>query len=187
MKNIYEILADAGIEIPEDKKEAFDKAVIENYRTKSDYDNAVGQRDKYKQDVEEMQKTLDGFKDVDVDDLKNQIATLTADIKKKDDEYAAKEADRVFTESLSEKIKERGGRNIKAIMGLLDIDALKTSKNQDADIKSQLDGIQKSDSYMFGSNEPISNPVGGLGSGGTSADAMNAAMRAAAGLPPETK
>ena len=33
MKNIHEILKGIGIEVPEDKKEAFDKAVLENYKT----------------------------------------------------------------------------------------------------------------------------------------------------------
>ena len=32
MKNIYEILKSYGIEIPEDKKEAFGKEVLENNR-----------------------------------------------------------------------------------------------------------------------------------------------------------
>lgn len=38
MKNIYEILADYGLEIPEEKKADFDKAWKENYRTKAEYD-----------------------------------------------------------------------------------------------------------------------------------------------------
>lgn len=42
MKNIYEILADYGLEIPEEKKADFDKAWKENYRTKAEYDKAAG-------------------------------------------------------------------------------------------------------------------------------------------------
>ena len=33
MKNINEILKSYGVEIPSDKKEAFDKEVLENYKT----------------------------------------------------------------------------------------------------------------------------------------------------------
>lgn len=36
MKNIYEILADCGLEVPQDKKEAFDNSVKENYKTVSE-------------------------------------------------------------------------------------------------------------------------------------------------------
>ena len=39
MKNIYEILKSYGIEIPEDKKEAFDKEVLENYKTVKEVDS----------------------------------------------------------------------------------------------------------------------------------------------------
>ena len=48
MKNIYEILEDFGLEIPAEKKTDFEKAWKENYRTKSEYDNAVTKRDEYK-------------------------------------------------------------------------------------------------------------------------------------------
>ena len=37
MKNIYDILKDFGLEVPEDKKADFDKAWKENYRTKAEY------------------------------------------------------------------------------------------------------------------------------------------------------
>ena len=43
MKNIYEILKEYGLEVPEDKKADFDKAWKENYRTISDYDKVVSQ------------------------------------------------------------------------------------------------------------------------------------------------
>ena len=37
MKNITEILASLGIQIPEDKKADFDKEFAENYKTIADY------------------------------------------------------------------------------------------------------------------------------------------------------
>lgn len=43
MKNIYEILKDYGLEIPEEKKADFNKSWKENYRTKNEYDKAVNQ------------------------------------------------------------------------------------------------------------------------------------------------
>lgn len=36
MKNIYKILADCGLEVPQDKKEAFDNSAKENYKTVSE-------------------------------------------------------------------------------------------------------------------------------------------------------
>lgn len=164
MKNIYDILKDFGMEVPEDKKTDFDKAWKENYRTKSDYDKVAGQRDDYKTSLDTVNEKLKEFEGVDVEDLKGQIATLQGDLKKKDDEYAAKEADRVFNEILKEAIKAAGGRNDKAVMALLDVKALKASKDQSADIKKALDAARESDAYLFGADEPFRNPVGATGS-----------------------
>ena len=90
MKSIYEILIGIGVEVPEDKKEAFDKEWKENYRTKTEYDNAVKKRDEYKTSLDDVQEKLDGFKDADVDELKGQISDLT---KQLDDEKEARVKD----------------------------------------------------------------------------------------------
>ena len=134
MKNIHEILKEYGLELPAGKKAAFDKAWKENYRTKSEYDNAVSQRDNYKSSLDDVNAKLKAFEGVDVKDLQGQITKLQGDLKAKDDEYAAKEADRMFMESIKEAVKTAGGRNEKAVIAMLDIDALKESKNQSDDI-----------------------------------------------------
>ena len=55
MKNIYELLKAIGVEVPEDKKAEFDKALNENYKTISEMINiqnklekAESERDTYK-------------------------------------------------------------------------------------------------------------------------------------------
>ena len=78
-----------------------------------------------------------------------------------------------------------GGKSDKAVTAMLDVEALKASKNRDADIKTALEACQKDHAYLFGSDEPINNPVGTTG-GGTGAANPLAAVRAAMGLP-ETK
>lgn len=186
MKGIYEILAEFGLEVPEDKKADFDKAWKANYRTKAEYDRAVDQRDTYKTSLDEVNEKLNVFKDVDVDDLKNQIENLKGDLSKKDAEYAAKEADRVFNDTMKEAIRAAGGRNAKAVMALLDIDALKESKNQGEDIKKALEEAKESDAYLFGTDEPFLNPVGPTGGMGGCNDNI-ASIRAAMGLPAEKK
>ena len=179
MKNIYEILQDYGLEIPEEKKADFDKSWKENYRTKNEYDKAVNQRDEYKTSLD----TVNGKLKEDVAELKGQITKLQDDLKTQKETYDAKEAERLFTDSVRSAIKEAGGRNAKAVMALLDMDALRESKDQSADIKKALDAAKESDAYLFGSDEPFRNPIGPSGgNGGT--DSALAAMRAAAGLPP---
>ena len=90
MQNYEQILQELGIEVPEDKKSDLKKKMDENYRTKSDYDKAVQKRDEYKASLDDVQGKLDGFKDIDVDDLKGQISTLTTQL---NDEKAARAAD----------------------------------------------------------------------------------------------
>ncbi len=185
VKNIYEIMKEYGLEVPEDKKTDFDKAWKENYRTISDYDKAVSQRDNYKASLDDVNTRLKEFEGVDVKDLQVQITKLQGDLKAKDDEYAAKEADRVFMDSVKEAVKAAGGRNEKAVIAMLNIDALKESKNQSDDIKKALEDVKKSDGYLFGANEPINNPVGGTSGGGGADPGADdvAALRAAMGLP----
>lgn len=182
MKNIYEILKEFGLEVPEDKKAEFDKLWKENYRTKSEYDNAVAKRDEYKASLDTVNGRLKEFEDVNVEELQGQITKLQDDLKAKDDEYAAKEAARLFNESLDKAITDAGGRNPKAIRGMLDIETLQKSKDQTEDIKKALESVKESDAYLFGADEPFSNPVsptGGAGGGGYNLSAIRAAM----GLP----
>ena len=39
MKNIFEIMKEYGLEVPEDKRKEFEKSVLENYKTVTDYEN----------------------------------------------------------------------------------------------------------------------------------------------------
>lgn len=52
MKNIYTILGEFGLTVPEDKKKAFETAVRENYKTVSDYEKAVTARDNFKSQLD---------------------------------------------------------------------------------------------------------------------------------------
>lgn len=182
MKNIYDILKEFGLEVPADRKADFDKMWKENYRTKSEYDNAVSKRDEYKESLDSVNEKLKGFEGVDVADLKGQIAKLQDDLRAKDEAYAARESERLFNESLDKAITDAGGRNTKAIRALLDVESLMKSKDQTEDIKKALDIAKESDAYLFGANEPVNHPVGSTGGDigiGENLDSIRAAM----GLP----
>lgn len=121
MQNYEQILSELGIEVPEDKKSELKKKMNENYRTKTDYDGVVTKRDEYKASLDTVQGKLDGFKDVDVADLKGQIATLTTQLA---DEKAARaqDAQRVETDKnvnafLSE-VGEDGNKKYEFINGI---------------------------------------------------------------------
>lgn len=146
-----------------------------------------GERDNYRAQLDTAKETLAKFDGVNVEDLKGQITKLQADIKAKDDAYAAKESERQFSESVKAAITSAGGRNAKAIMSLLDTETLRQSKNQSEDIKTAIEAVKESDSYLFGATEPHSNPVGKTGGNSGNTDGEFATMRALMGLPAEKK
>ena len=182
-----EFLKELGLE-----QEAIDKVMAENGKDiaaeKAKLTKAEGERDNYKTQLETAKEALGKFDGVDVEALKKQIADLEGDLKKKDEEYAAKEAERTFNETLSGAITAAGGKNAKAIMAMLDLETLKSSKDQSKDIAAAIEAVKKSDAYMFGSNEPMKNAVGRTGGdGGNGNETDFSAMRALMGLEAEKK
>lgn len=77
MKNIYEILKSYGIEIPEDKKEAFDKEVLENYKTVKEVDTL---RNKL-ETVEGDKKAIEAKYNTDIAQRDTDLATLQEKLK----------------------------------------------------------------------------------------------------------
>lgn len=137
--------------------------------------------------VKTTEEALKKFDGVDADGMKQQIAELQADLKKKDEEHADELASRDFNDLTKESIRMFKGRNEKAIMALLDIETLKKSKNQKEDITSALKALSEAEDskMLFGEPEAQNmgpaNPIGTItGGGGGDSDS---AMRSAMGLP----
>lgn len=170
------------------EKETIDKIMDMNgadiEREKANTKEAENERDKFKEQLDTATGELDKLKELKPEEMQTTIEKLQGDLKAKDEEYANKEAERLFQDTLSEAIKSAGGRNPKSVMALLNMEELKESKNQSEDIKKALEAVKESDAYLFGADEPFSNPVGGTGGSG-GGDSTVAAMRAAAGLEPK--
>ena len=195
MKNIFEIMKEYGLEVPEGKKKDFEKAVLENYKTMTDYDNQAKKLDAANETIKandtamkDLQGKLDGFKDVDVSGLNQRIKDLETEKANIQRDYDAKIADRDFNDLVKESIAAVKGKNPKAITALLDVETLKASKNQREDIAAALKALAEAEDskMLFGAPEP--NPVGtgnliGQVRAGGGSNADDAAMRAAMGLP----
>lgn len=195
MKNIFEIMKEYGLEVPEDKRKEFEAAVLENYITMSDYekqkdalDSANEKLDTAGETMEELKKELEGYKDVDVSGLNKKIEDLTEDLRKKDEEYQRQLSDRDFNDLLKDSISQAKGRNAKAITALLDVESLKSSKNQKEDMAAALKALSEQEDSRMLFGEPNPKPVGsgnliGQVTGGTQT-MDDAKMRAVMGLPP---
>lgn len=168
MKNIFEIMKEYGLEVPEDKKKDFEKSVLENYKTVTDYDNQAKKLDAANDTIKAndtamkgLQDKLDGFKDVDVSGLNQMIKNLQTEKENIQKDYDAKIADRDFNDLVKESIAAVNGRNAKAITALLDVETLKASKNQKEDIAAALKALtEKEDSKMLFGGEPEPKPTG---------------------------
>lgn len=194
MKNIFDLMKEYGLEIPEDKKKDFEKAVLENYKTVKDYEAQKEKLDAAEQKVSANETTINGLKEdlkkfdgVDVTGMQQKITDLETDLQAKETEYQQKIADRDFDELLSAQINGAKGMNAKAIRALLDVDTLKASKNQKDDVAAAVKALAEAEDskMLFGiADEPADtgNVIGTVtkNSGG----AEDAAMRAAMGLPP---
>ena len=73
MKNIFDIMKEFGIEVPEDHRKDFEKAVLENYKTVTDYEKQTDKLNKANETIKandtamkDLQTKLEEYKEVDV-------------------------------------------------------------------------------------------------------------------------
>lgn len=138
------------------EKEVIDKIMAVNG---TDLEGLKAERDDYKQQLTDAQKTLKSFEGVDVQELQGKITKLTEDLAAKDVEIQQKLSDRDFNDTLKEAISAAGAKNAKAVMALLDQDSLKSSKNQKEDVQKALEAVKKDNDYLFQAEKPIPRMV----------------------------
>lgn len=165
-------------------KEAIDAIMAENGRDIEAAKKPYADYDSIKQQLATATEGLKAFEGVDVKDLQGQITALQGKLDTQAKEHEAQLANLAFDGVLKDAITAAKGRNAKAIQALLDVDTLKASKDQSADIKAALDKLKEDSGYLFESDEtppPYAPGTGTNGAGGnlTSGDAL----RAAFGLP----
>lgn len=137
---------------------------------------AAGLQDQVKELSAQLSTAKEGlkaFEGVDVADLKGQITKLKDQLNDQADGFA-------FDTALDGAIRDRKGRDVKAIRGMLDVAKLRASKDRTNDIKAALDGLYKDKAWAF--DEPAGGypnvrdggEPGGRGNGGT--DGVEAAF-----------
>lgn len=144
MKNIEQILKEAGIEVTDEQKSVVNKAVTENYRTVADYDKQVrktekaeADRDTYKGQLDTANETLEKFKDIDPDKQAAEIEKY---------KQAAKEAQ----ETASKKIQERDQRDY--LKGEFDKLGIESGRVRDSLMREIMgeDGLKWKDGEFMG-------------------------------------
>lgn len=154
---------------------------VKGYILKSEYDTKVQELETTQQQLDTANQTIEGFKDYD--EVKAKVEEYKTKFEQSEQEKADIQANYEFTGKLQEAAKKAGARALKAVMPYLDVENLKKSQNQDADISAAFDNVKKDNAFLFGANEPINNPTGPTNGGG--GNSATAAIRAAMGLPEE--
>lgn len=160
-----EFLKDLGL-----TQEQIDKIMAENGKdvnaAKADGDKLKTELETTKQELTKTQDqlktantTIDGFKDYD--DIKAQVADYKTKYEQAEAEKGQIKSDYAFQQKLKEAGTSAGVKSFKAVKPFLDLDTLKASHNQDADIKAAFDTLKSSDdtSFLFTSDEPHKNAV----------------------------
>lgn len=161
-------------------KEVIDAIMAENGRDIEAAKKPFTDYDHLKTQLEEAQKTIQGFKDQDIEGVRKSARDWEEKYNQAVKDHEAKLADMAFDRKIEDAITGAKGKSSKAIKALLDMDALKASKNQDADIKAAMDALQKESGYLFGDegNPPPYSSGAGTGSVGGTVDGVTAAFTA---------
>lgn len=119
----------------------------------------TAERDGYKTQLDTAQASLKAMEGIDAAALNQKITDLTTQLSGKDTEIANIRADYAFNDAVKEAIRKSGARNEKTVMALLDLDTLKASKNQQADITAAVEAVKKDNDYLFQSAKPVPKVV----------------------------
>lgn len=129
------------------------------------------------------------------EELKKQIEAMKTNSEKAKKDYDNKVADlnakldtSAFDSMLDKALSATKSRDNIAVKAHLDMDALKGSKNREADIKEAIEALTKGEktSYLFEATpESTVNIIGGVKGGGNKEKAAEASARAVMGLTPK--
>nr|DAW02032.1 MAG TPA: minor structural protein [Caudoviricetes sp.] len=140
---------------------------------KGELENVKKELEDYKAQFTSTQAELKKLQELKPEELSKQVSDLNEKLASQKADFEKQIADRNFNDLLAKTVTTAGGREAKAIMPFLDIEALKASKNQEADIKSAIEAVKGEHDYLFASTEPVKNAVSSTAS---NANASNTAL-----------
>lgn len=154
-----------GESYTEDIDKQISAEISKSFVAKSDFDAADEARKAAETQLAEATKTIAGYKEMDIDAIRQSAADWQAKAEQAQKDADARVAEVKFDARLDGAIAKRRGRNAKAIKAMLDVDALRASKDPDKDIDAALDALAQDSGYLF---EPAETPppyAAGTGSG----------------------
>lgn len=152
MKNIIDICKDFGLEVPADKHTDFLKAVNGEYKTIAEHNKVLDKLSTATKRAETAEETLKGFEGKDFETITRERDEWKRKHEELEESHRKEAEEKEFNSALESAITEAKGKNTKAIMALLDLEKLRGSKNQEKDIKAQLESLRTENGYLFEDN-----------------------------------
>lgn len=164
-------------------KEVIDAILAENGRDIEAAKKPFADYDAIKDQLKTARDGLKAFEGVDVASLQGEITKLQGQLKDKDTEWQKKLDDMAFDGILKDAITAAKGKNVRAITALLDVESIRSSKDQSKAIEAALEGVKQENDYLFDAQTPPHYAPGtGTNGAGGKYSAAEMAIRAAAGL-----
>lgn len=156
-------------------KEIIDAIMAENGADIEAAKRPFADYDTIKQQLAAAQTTIQGFQTQgqDIETLRKSAHDWEEKYNTAIAESERKIADMAFDHALEAAITGAKGKSAKAIRALLDVDTLKSSKNQEADIHTALEALKKDSGYLFDSGETPPPYSAGTGTSLPGADGFN--------------
>lgn len=167
----------------EDIDKKISAEIGKGFVAKADFNAANEAKKAAETQLAEANKTIAGYKEMDIDAIRQSAADWQSKAEQAQKDADARVAAVQFDAKLDGAISKAHGRNAKAIRALLDVDALRASKDPDKDIGAALDALAQDSGYLF---DPLETPppyAAGTGSGAVRKVETDVAMRHAMGLP----
>ena len=98
----------------------------------------------------EAKKTIEGFEAMDIDGIKKAPEDWKAKYEQAEKDHAAKLDGLELDGKIESALRDAKAKNAKAVRALLDMEALKASKNRDADIKAAVEAVATENAFLFG-------------------------------------
>lgn len=168
--------------------EQIDKVMAENgkdiEKIKSSADTAKAELDGIKAQLSEANKTIDGFKGQDIEGVKKSADEYKAKFEQAQKDAAAQVAQLKFDHALEGALTGAKAKNVKSVRALLDTSLMKlVDDGSISGLKEQLEKIQKDNSFLFDTEQPLPQVVLNSNNKSVITDPVILAARKAAGLP----
>lgn len=149
-------------------------------KLKATNDSTASELATMKAQFEEASNTIAGFKELDIEGVKQSAEEWRVKAEKAQAEAQAK----IREVMLDSALKGKGARNLKSVKALLDLDKITLNEdNSLAGLDEQIGALMEENDFLFEPEEPAPTIVkGSSGSQTVVGDAMVAAAREAAGL-----